>query len=74
MQRWEYMTWLVGNGGKGPVRERDGEAVPDWKKGPPLARSLNDAGREGWELFETYTSTMMTEPFFIFRRSVMWDA
>lgn len=76
MQRWEYMTWLVGYGGKGPVKEQDGEELPDWKKGPKLAQALNTAGAEGWELIKIYISQYSgnaIDPYYIFRRPLLWD-
>jgi len=62
MQRWEYMTWVVGytettaettkvgRGQGGVVKYRDDEELPDWKDGLSLSIALREAGAQGWEL------------------------
>ena len=60
MQKWEYMTWVVGypstllgtmrEHGGGRVKFRDGVELDNWKEGPTLPEALNRAGIEGWEL------------------------
>ncbi len=55
MQRWDYMTWVVGytettkagRGQGGVVKYRDDEELPDWKDGPSLAIALREAGAQG---------------------------
>jgi hypothetical protein len=85
MQRWEYMTWIVGYGGTsgstvsnwhgGKVKVRNGVEVPDWKHGPDLAEALNAAGAEAWELVSVFFPVNLpaltsTDPIYIFKRPV----
>ena len=83
MQKWEYMTWVVGfaqttpleNGG-GLVKYCNGAGVPNWKNGPKLTAALNTAGEQGWELVsvsypvdtEMNTHVKTTDPVYVFKR------
>ncbi len=83
MQKWAYMTWVVGypstlegtiNTWKGGVvKYKNGEIVEDWKNGPKLTEALNQVGEEGWELVEITRGSQEKafaekDPLFIFKR------
>ncbi len=78
MQKWEYMTWVVGYAATdelttdewqgGAVKYRNGVMRSDWKKSPKLPDALNQAGQEGWELVAFQYPKADEDPLFVFRR------
>lgn len=84
MQRWEYMTWIVGYADTteyevtrwqgGVVKFVNGQMVDDWRNGLRLPQRLGLAGQDGWELVTvSYPSIRQgdsTDPLLIFKRLV----
>jgi hypothetical protein len=82
MQRWEYMTWVVGYANStdselqswqgGAIKYVNGKLMPDWKNGPRLPTQLAQAGQEGWELvtvaYPSRHEGASNDPFYIFKR------
>ncbi|NWJ48631.1 MAG: hypothetical protein HXX08_22455 [Chloroflexi bacterium] len=83
MQKWEYMTWVVGYAGTGADLENNwkggsikyinGIAVPNWKKSTKsLVEELNRVGEEGWELLgyelALISNGFSGDPILLFKR------
>lgn len=60
MQRWEYMTWKVGDLGDAGARVRiaDGEEFARNER-QPLYEALDRAGGDGWELVGVSGDTLL---------------
>lgn len=78
MQKWEYMTWVVGHAYTGDpdmtkgweggaVKYRNGKLVENWQKGSVLLVALNQAGTEGWELAAIHPGG--PDPLYVFKRT-----
>lgn len=82
MQRWEYLTWVVGYADTtdndmqswqgGAIKYVNGRLVNAWREAARLPEQLAQAGREGWELvsvtFPTVQHGSSTDPLYIFKR------
>lgn len=78
VQRWEYMTWVVGFAGTsdfemqswhgGIVKYIDGQLIQDWRDGSRLAVKLSQAGEDGWELITVINQGGSSDPLYIFKR------
>lgn len=81
MQKWEYMTWVVGRADTldadmsrdqgGRVKYLNGQKVDSWENGLRLTDALNYAGNEGWELVDVKyppAKVLPLDPIYIFKR------
>lgn len=73
---WEYLTISARWGGSGNLlrpRSINGNTLPTWEEGPPLADYICELGKEGWELVsEWYDHNANTAAGVCWQYSWLW--